>query len=131
MAKGETSKRVTADDLQNKWQELETALKVKTQKKTLGITHLSLGLLAVGVGAVGVAFWLGRRSARSQPVAGASVASCSDVAAVSAHPSLPSEGAQSPRLAQILEPVMDIVVRSAMTAITDKLKHKVEAEIQS
>lgn len=55
---------MTAEDLRAKWDEIKGAVKRRTQRKVLGMSTMAVGGIAVGVGALGLAFWLGRRSVK-------------------------------------------------------------------
>lgn len=112
MANPETEPIVTSEDLQEKWQEVQVAVREQVEQKVLGLSYLTIGLIAVGAGALGTAYYLGRR--------GASGGRCEmAVKAAASLPNLPPMPAQS-----ALTPVIDHAVRSVVTAAMDSLKRR-------
>ena len=61
MAEAETA--VTAQDLARKWDEIKQAARGRAERRVLGVTILTAGGIALGLGALATAFVLGRRSA--------------------------------------------------------------------
>lgn len=101
---------VTSEDLQEKWQDVEDAVREQVERKVLGVSYLTLGVLAASVGALGAAYYLGRRTAHSTPCRGPE-----DAARQAPEPIRPRPAAPP-------NPLLDQLVRSAITAMSDRLK---------
>ena len=104
-----TEPTVTSDDLQEKWQEVQDAVREQVEHKVLGMSYLTAGLIVVGVGALGTAYYLGRHSAAQ----GREV-----VAEATQQLPRPTPA----RAGSALDPLIDQAVRSAVTALVDRLK---------
>ncbi|MCE5241416.1 hypothetical protein LLH23_23370 [bacterium] len=61
-------KQITVRDLQTSWDGIKRAARQETERRVLGMTALTVGGIALGVGVLGLAFWLGRRSAAAPAV---------------------------------------------------------------
>lgn len=120
MAKTETEPKVTAEDLQRKWENVEDAVKAKAQQKVAGLSYIAIGGIVLGASALGLAFWLGRKSADSgkptqPPKPGESFVGMEA-------PQLRQRApANNHRLSQIIDPMIDATMKSAVNALTDKL----------
>jgi hypothetical protein len=116
---------ITADDLHEKWEHIEVAVKAKAQEKVMGLSYVAIGGIVLGAAALGTAFWLGRKSAQSVQ---------------KTQPPKPGEsfvGMEEPQLRRvqsnrklnhIMEPVVDSALKSAVNALTDKLTYKPSCE---
>ncbi|MEI6500412.1 MAG: hypothetical protein WCP21_05215 [Armatimonadota bacterium] len=102
---------ITSDDLQEKWQEVQEAVRDQVEQKVLGMSYLTAGLVVVGVGALGTAYYLGRHSAAGQG---------REAVAEATPPQLPRPAPARPSTA--LDPLLDQALRSAVTALMDRLK---------
>ena len=123
----EKAPEVSSEDLQSKWDEITSAVRRQTERKVMGVSVLAVGGIVLGVGAVGVAYWLGRRSARHhQPEA--RLQRVEPSAAVQAAPAATRD--RPSMLARTLEPALDsavdsvvnAAVKSAVNALTNRLR---------
>jgi hypothetical protein len=118
---------ITADDLHEKWENIEHAVKEKAQQKVMGLSYIAIGGIVLGAAALGTAFWLGRKSASSgqkmqPPKPGESFVGMEE-------PQLRRAAVPSGRkMGQIMEPVVDTALKSAVNALTDKLTYKPSCE---
>jgi len=110
MTNPKTEPTVTSDDLQEKWQEVQEAVREQAEQKVLGMSYLTAGLVVVGVGALGTAYYLGRRSAAGE----------GHEAVAETTPQLPRSAPARPSTP--LDPLVDQVLRQAVTALMDRLK---------
>jgi hypothetical protein len=120
---------VSGADLQSKWEEITAAVKRQTERKVAGVSALAVGGVVLGLGAIGVAFWLGRRSAKhhhhDQPPPSAPQNAVADRSQAT-----PAE--RPSRLARTLEPALDsavdtvvaAAVKSAVNALTNRLRNE-------
>ena len=97
-------KQVTVRDLQTSWDGIKRAARHETERRVLGVTALTVGGIALGVGVLGLAFWLGRRSAAP-----------------------PQRPAVAPRrldtpLDTAVNALVNAAVKSAVTALTKRLQ---------
>ena len=122
MANPKTEPAVTSDEVQEKWQEVQEAVREQVEHKVLGMSYLTAGLIAVGVGALGTAYYLGRRGAEGPRREAAAL-----VAPQSPRPSREGRTADK-RVSNVLEPVIDQALRSAVTAVMDGLKHQLSPQ---
>jgi uncharacterized membrane protein YebE (DUF533 family) len=105
---------VTVHDLQAKWDEIKLAARQQTERRVLGMTALTIGGIALGIGALGAAYWLGRRSARPPTPA----------AAPAPQPTSPTPR-PSPAAAPVntaLNALVNAAVESGLQALTKRLK---------
>lgn len=115
MAKAPDDPLVTTEDLQRQWGQIQETVCTRARQKVLGVPSVALVGIAVGVGALGVAFWLGRRSARAADTP-------APVAAPAAAPAAsPGPAPAAPGLGRALQPMLDAAVRSAVKAVTERL----------
>ncbi|MEN6305924.1 MAG: hypothetical protein ABFD96_24575 [Armatimonadia bacterium] len=126
MEKTETT--VTADDVQQKWHEVEATVKSTVQRKVMGMSYVTIGAIVVGAGALGAAYWLGRRSGSSraktaQPKPGESFVGLESPQLVKANRS-----SSGPNLGKIIEPAVHRLVSTALSAATDRMKGKSSCE---
>ncbi|MHB8997274.1 MAG: ETRAMP family protein [Armatimonadota bacterium] len=118
---------ITADDLHEKWEHIEVAVKEKAQQKVMGLSYIAIGGIVLGAAALGTAFYLGRKSAQSgqkmqPPKPGESFVGMEE-------PQLRRVTGQSNRkLNHLMDPVVDTALRSAVNALTDKLTYKPSCE---
>lgn len=127
MTKVETEPKITAEDLQHKWEAVEEAVRTKAQQKVAGMSYITIGGIILGAGALGAAFWLGRKSAEAgkqeqPPKPGETFVGL-------AEPQLRRRtSAKQQRLNQIIDPVIEATMKSAVNAITNKLNYKPSCE---
>jgi len=108
---------VTAQDLQDKWNEIKQVARRETQRRLMGMTVTTLAGVALGAGALGVAFWLGRRSGRARCRPGQSALPFED------RPAAPRRaGVLEPALQTAVNSAVNAVVRSAVNALTNRLR---------
>ena len=124
---GTPEKPVTAQDLRDKWDEIKQTARRGTQRRVLGMTVLTVGGIALGLGALGAAFWLGRRrSARCR--AAAAPEEAPEAVAREEAPARPQR--RSSAVSRALEPALDsavntvvnAAVKSAVNALTKRLR---------
>lgn len=124
MVKEET---VTAEDIKAKWHKVEEAVQRTTHQKVVGVSYITVGAIVLGAGALGTAFWLGRRSAtagqKAQPPQPGQSFVGVERPQMAARPSRGNN-----RLGMILQPMVDSVVRSAVSAMSDRIRYKPECE---
>ena len=121
MAKTQAEPRVTTEDLQRKWENIEDALNATAQQKVAGLSQVAVAGIVLGIGALGLAFWLGRRSAAAAPSTSGRLDA--GEAAFEAEAPRPAQHAARPHdaLNQILNPVIGAAVKSAVNALGDRL----------
>lgn len=107
-----TEETVTSQDLQDKWNEIKLAVRRRTQRRVLGMTTATVAGIVVGAGALGLAYWLGRRGAsKSQrvdrPEPGESFIGVERPQLRAHRPS---------RVSRVLDPALDTAVSTAVNA---------------
>lgn len=108
-----TEETVTSQDLQNKWDEIKLAVRRRTQRRVLGMTTATVAGIVVGAGALGLAYWLGRRGAgkskqqRERPAPGESFVGVEGPQLRSHRPS---------RVSRVIDPAIDTAVSTAVNA---------------
>jgi len=122
MEKKETT--VTAEDVQQKWHEVEATVKSKMQRKVVGMSYATLGAIALGVGALGTAFWLGRRSGSARAKMAPPRPGESFVGLESAQLQKAGQDGGGANLGQVIEPVVHRLVATALSAASDRMKGK-------
>jgi len=89
----------------------------KVEGKVLGMSYLTIGMIVLGAGVVGTAYYLGRSSApgpRPEGEAGREPEPRASRAARTA----------SKHAKMVIQPVIGQALRSAVTAVTDRLKYQ-------
>ena len=109
-------KQITVRDLQTSWDGIKRAVRHETERRVLGMTTLTVGGIALGVGVLGLAFWLGRRSA-TPPAAPAAEAP----AAPPQRPAVAPRRLDTP-LDTAVNALVNAAVKSAVAALTKRLQ---------
>lgn len=119
---------VSAEDVRRKWEDVEATVKSKVQQKALGMSYVTIGAIVLGAGALGAAFWLGRRSAMSGQKMEPPKPGESFVGLEQPQLAKVTRSGNGPALGRVLEPAVDRLVASAVSAVTERMKYKPSCE---
>lgn len=122
MEKTETP--VTAEDVQRKWHEVEATVKSKMQRKVMGMSYMTIGAIALGAGALGAAYLLGRRSASAGGRQSSLRPGESFVGLERAQLAKGGQAGGGANLGKVIEPVVHRLVATALSAASDRMKGK-------
>lgn len=127
MTRVETEPKITAEDLEAKWEAVEDAIKSTAHRKVAGLSYVAIGGIVLGAGALGLAFWLGRKSA--EPAKAEQLSQPGESFVGLAEPQLRQRGlAPNQRLNQFIEPLIEAGIKKAVNALTDKVTYKPSCE---
>ncbi|MBU0610931.1 MAG: hypothetical protein KKI08_23830 [Armatimonadetes bacterium] len=111
---------MTAQDLADKWDEIKQAARGQAERRVLGVTILTAGGIALGLGALATAFVLGRRSAAPRH----EVVPAEPAPAPEEKPTPRSEVVRSlqPALTSALTALVNAGAKAAVSALTKRLE---------
>lgn len=103
---------ISSDDVTLKWRVVQASVRGEVERRVGGVSALTLGVVALGVGALGAAYYLGKRQSRE-----VSVASVPPPETISNPAPAPGR-----RTFALLEPLLEQVLHVAATRLGDRLK---------
>lgn len=118
---------VTAEDLQDKWNQIKQTVRREAQRRVLGMTYTTAGGIVLGVGALGLAFWLGRRTGIARSRRGMPPKE-EDVVEIETPRVRVHRGSSG--VSRVLEPALETAVNTAVNAAVKSAVNAVTKRLQ-